>query len=383
VSASASARRVSNVLAVAWREARVMRHDPAFLGIVVAQPVMMLLLLGYALSNEPANVPWLVLDRSQSAVSRRLVEEIQATGYFLAPEAIASTAQGRDRLARGEALALVVIPEDFARGALRGSAELQVLLDGADPLSAARVGGIVRSVAQGFEPGRPTPRARDAGGGRAASGPLELRGRFWFNPTLADRNFFLATLAGMLLTNLCLSVTSLGLVGERESGTYEQTLSLPIRPLDIVLGKLLPYVAVSYAVLGIAVFGAGIGFGIWPRGSWLALLLLTLPFVLASLAIGVLVSALARNSAQAVFITVFFILPSMILSGVLLPYQLMPDGVREFGAILPLRWYQIGLRRVVSRGGGLEDVWLPILALTGIFAALLLLVRWRLKPRLG
>ena len=151
----------------------------------------------------------------------------------------------------------------------------------------------------------------------------------------------------------------------------------------IARSKLLPYVGVSYGVLAIAVLGAGLVFGIWPRGSWLALLALTLPFVLASLAIGVLVSALARSSAQAVFISVFFILPSMILSGVLLPYQLMPDGVREFGAILPLRWYQIGLRRVVSRGGGLEDVWLPILALTGIFAALLLLVRWRLKPRLG
>lgn len=368
---------VGRVLALAWRERSVMRHDPAFVGVVVAQPVMMLLLLGFALSNEPSNVPWAVVDRSQTAHSRQLVREVEATGYFLAPRALDGTAEGRELLARGELLALLVIPEDFARSALRGDGEIQVLLDGADPLSAARVGGIVRSVAAQFDATRRAPPARES------PAAFEIRGRFWFNPTLEDRDFFLAALAGMLLTNLCLSVTALGLVGERESGTYEQTLSLPVGPLEIVLGKLLPYVGVSYVVLAIAVLGAGFGFGIWPLGSWLALLALTLPFVLASLAIGVLVSALARSSAQAVFISVFFILPSMILSGVLLPYRLMPDGVREVGAILPLRWYQIGLRRIVSRGGGFEEVWLPMLALTAQFAVLLLLVRWRMKPRLG
>jgi ABC-2 type transport system permease protein len=368
---------------VAWREGSVMRHDKAFLGVVFAQPVMMLLLMGLALSNEPANVPWAVVDRSPSPASRRLVEDIGATGYFLAPRALPGYAEGRELLARGEVLALVVIPDDFGRDALRGDPQLQVLLDGADPLSAARVGGIVRSVAARFDPtGRATP-PRGDGARAASSGPLDLRARFWFNATLADRKFFLAALGGMLLTNLCLSVTSLGLVGERESGTYEQTLSLPTRPLEIVLGKLLPYVAVSYFVLALAVFGAGLGFGIWPQGSWLALLLLTLPFVLASLAIGVFVSALAKSSAQAVFISLFFILPSFVLSGVMLPYQLMPDGVRQIGAVLPLRWYQIGLRRVVSRGAGLEDVLGPMLALSLLFAGLLLLIRWRLKPRLG
>jgi ABC-2 type transport system permease protein len=151
----------------------------------------------------------------------------------------------------------------------------------------------------------------------------------------------------------------------------------------MVLGKLLPYVGVSYAVLAIALLGAGFGFGIWPRGSLLALLVLTLPFVLGSLAIGVFVSTLARSSAQAVFITVFFLLPSFVLSGVMFPYQLMPDGVRQVGALLPLRWYQIGLRRLVARGGGLEDVLLPLFALTLFFAVMLGLIRWRLKPRLA
>jgi len=371
---------VSNVLAMAYREAAVMRHDKAFMAVVTAQPLMMLLLFGGALSNEPANVPWAVLDHSRTQLSRQLLSDIESTGYFLRPRAVTSQAEGEALLLRGTALAFLVIPAELRRDALRGGPEVQLLLDGADPLNAARVGGIIRSVAARFDPNaRGNERAQPA----ARAGVLDVRGRFWFNSTLRDRDFFLATLAGMLLTNLCLSVTSLGLVAERESGTYEQTLSLPTTPLEIVLGKLLPYVGVSYGVLAFAVLGAGLVFGVWPMGSLFSIAVITLPFVLASLAIGVFVSALAKSSAQAVFITVFFIMPSFVLSGVMLPYQLMPDGVRQVGALLPLRWYQIGLRRVVSRGGGLDDIVVPLLALCAIFAGLLLLIRWRLKPRLG
>jgi ABC-2 type transport system permease protein len=371
---------VSNILAMAYREGTVMRHDQAFMVVVTVQPLMMILLFGGAISNEPANVAWAVLDQSRTAVSRRLVTDIASTGYFLHPVSVAGQLEGEALLKRGKALAFVVIPPEFRRDALRGGPEIQLLLDGADPLNAARVGGIIRQVAARFDPhARGSPRA----GAELRAPPLDLRERFWFNGTLRDADFFLAALAGMLLTNLCLSVSCLGLVTERENGTYEQTLSLPTTPLEIVLGKLLPHVLVSYGVLTFAVVASGLIFGVWPQGSWLAMGLLTLPFVLASLAIGVFVSALARSSAQAVFITVFFILPSFVLSGVMLPYQLMPDGIREVGGLLPLRWYQIGLRRVVSRGGGFEDVLVPMLALSSIFAVLLLLIRWRLKPRLG
>jgi len=210
-----------------------------------------------------------------------------------------------------------------------------------------------------------------------------VRQRFWFNPTLSDRVFFLSAFAGMLLTNLCLSVTSGGLVGEREMGTYEQMLALPTTSLQIVLGKLVPYVVVCYGLLLFAVFSSGLVFGIWPRGSWLALFAVTLPFVLASLAIGVLVSVLANTTAQSVFITVFFIMPSFVLSGSMFPYQFMPHGVRELGGIFPLRWYQIALRRIIERGAGLGEVLVPAAMMMGLFVILLALVRWRMKPRLG
>src|SRR5207253_9257391 len=140
-----------------------------------------------------------------------------------------------------------------------------------------RIGGYVGQVAAAF----PThARTRERAAPPRVARPIDVRQRFWFNPTLSDRTFFLAALAGMLLTNLCLSVTSLGLVGERETGTYEQMLALPTRPIEIVLGKLVPYVVISYGVLMFAILGSGLVFGIWPQGNWLTLLLVTFPFVL-------------------------------------------------------------------------------------------------------
>jgi ABC-2 type transport system permease protein len=379
---------VSNVLAVAYKEAVVVRHDKAFVAMVLAQPIMMLLLFGFALTNEPKNVPWVVFDMSQTALSRRFLEDVFVTGYFERPRPVSSYEEGRRWLSHGEAIAFVVVPPDFARDALRGRPEVQLLLDGSDPLTSARVSGYIGQVASGFDPvqGRGTALTRVDAPQMEASLPgaaLEVRQRFKFNPTLRDRDFFLAALAGMLLTNLCLSASSLGLVGERENGTYEQMLALPTSPIEIVLGKLLPHAAVAYLVLSFATLLSGIVFGIWPKGSWLALYLVTLPFVLASLAIGVFVSALARTTAQAVFITVFFILPSFVLSGTMFPYQLMPDGVRQIGALLPLRWYQIALRRIIERGAGIWEVGIPLLALLAIFLGLLAAVRRVVKPRLG
>lgn len=372
-----------NISAVAYREASVLRHDKGFLPIVSVQPIMMLLLFGYALSNKPANVPWAILDQSQTATSRKIREDVQATGYFLPPRAVASYDEGQKLLKEGKALAFLVIPASLRRDIERGRPQVQLLLDGSDPLSAARVGAYIGQVAAVFDVETLPPRNRVPDDRVRLPGWIDLRQRFWFNPALRDRAFFLAAMAGMLLTNFCLSVTSLGLVGERENGTYEQMLSLPTTAIEIVLGKLLPYVVISYGLLLFSVVAPGLVFGLWPKGSWLALVLVTLSFVLASLAVGVFVSTLARTSVQAVFIGVFFIMPSMVLSGVILPYQFMPPGIRDVGGIFPLRWYQIALRRIIERGANLADVVGPMVILLGLFGILLLVIRWRMKPRLG
>jgi len=381
---SRARRSISNTLAVAYKEAMVLRHDRALIAMVLAQPLIMMLLFGIALSNKPANVPWVVLDRSDTELSRRLVQEIEASGYFLRPRYVSGYAQGRAALQHGAAVVFLVLPEGLRRDYELGKPQVQLLIDGSDPLSAARVAAYVQQIAARFTlapPGAGPDSGRAAID--AASGAVDLRQRYWFNATLSDSDFFLPVLAGMLLTNLCLSISSLGLVGERESGTYEQMLALPTRALEIVIGKLLPYVGVSYVVMTFAIVGAGVGFGAWPAGSWVALYLVSLPFILASLAAGAFVSTLAHTSAQAVFISVFFILPSFVLSGTMFPYELMPDGIRQIGAIFPLRWHQIAVRRIAARGAEFSDITGPFLVLSGITVILLLAIRRRMKPRLG
>ncbi len=368
---------VSNLLAVAYKEARVLRPDQAVMSSIVAQPIVMLFLFGWAISNTPQNVPWLVLDRSDTAVSRRFVGDIQATGYFLPAARTSSYDDARRRMRRGEALAVLVVPEGFARDAEHGQARAQLLLDGSDPLTAARVGAAIAQVGSGFQADRRVVTAPPGGG------PIALRQRFRFNPTLDDSTFYLSVLGVILLTNLCLSASCLGLVGERESGTYEQMLALPTTPLEIVLGKLLPHVAVGYGVLALATALSGLVFGFWPAGSFVTLCVVALPFILASLGIGVFVSAISNTSAQAVFISVFFILPSFVLSGLMMPYEFMPHPVREFGALTPARWFQIASRQIIARGAGFVDVLGPFLVLWGMFGVTVLAIRWRMKPRLG
>lgn len=375
-------RTISNILAVAYKEAMVIRHDKPLLATLFVQPVSFLVILGIAVSFTPRNVPWVVLDRSDTAVARRLVQEIEASGYFLPVERVMSYDAGSRRLATGAASLMLVIDRDFARDVERGRPTVEVLLDGADPLTAARLGGVVTAIAAAHDPHGAARRPRpDAA--LSDPGPIDLRQRFWFNPTLDDSSFFLSALAAMLLTNLCFSATALALVGERENGTYEQMLALPTSAVEIVLGKLLPYVGLCYSQVLIALLPAGLLLGFWPEGSWVTLFAVTLPFVLASLGIGAFVSSLASTSAQAVFLSVFFIMPSFVLSGVMTPYQLMPDLVRRIGGILPLRWYQIASRRIIERGGGVVDVILPTVVLTLMFFVVLGLLKWRIKPRLG
>ncbi|MBY0276599.1 ABC transporter permease [Candidatus Binatia bacterium] len=378
---------VSNVLAIAYKEASLLRHDSTVVQNVLIQPIMLLIVMGFALRFTPQDVAWGVLDRSATPASRRLITDVQTSGYFLPVRQVRSYDDAHDLLKRGKLVAVLVIPDDFRREAALGRPTVQLLLDGTDPLTAARVGGYVTQIASRFQ-AEVAPMDRSREGAPASSGPgrappIELREEFRFNATLRDLNFYLSALAGFLLTNICLAQASLGLVAERENGTYEQMLAQPATPLQIILGKLLPTVGASYVALTIGLVGAGLIYGYWPRGNVLLFYAATLPFILATLGIGTFVSALARTSAQAVFISVFFIMPSFVLSGSMLPYALMPHGVREVGGLFPLRWYQILSRRIIERGAGPAEVMIPTLVLLTLFLVVLMAIRWRMKPRLG
>ena len=267
-----SAALLSNILAVAYREsAGPAARQGASSRTVMLQPVddaAALRLRALEHAGERA-VGGARPERTRRvAPARRGRSRRPATSCRRAP--CRATRRARAMLQRGDALALLVMPQDFApRPRARPARRCSCSLDGSDPLTAARVLGV-------HQPGRArasTPRARRRRGtapARRARRPIDVRQRFWFNPTLADRDFFLADLAGMLLTNLCLSASSLGIVGERESGTYEQMLvAADDAGRDRARQAACPYVVVGYGLLAFAILGSGLVFGIWPRGSWL------------------------------------------------------------------------------------------------------------------
>lgn len=382
-------RRLRNISAIAYKEASLLRHDQTLFVSVLVLPIMMTVVMGFGLSFQPRRVSWVVFDQSDDAVSRRLIGDIAADPAFLPPRVVTSTAAGQAALEAGGTNAFLVIPHGFRRELEQGRARVQVQLDGSDPLTAARVGGYISQIAARLAAERigaeaPARRAPPESGTRTlTTATVDLRQQFRFNPTLEDRDFYLSVLAGFVLTNLCLGFASLGLVAEKENGTYEQMLAQPTSPLEVVIGKLIPNVVAAYFGLTVSIVAAGLIFSFWPAGNVLVLYLGALPFILATLGIGVFVSALAHDSAQAVFVSVFFLMPSFVLSGSLLPYELMPHGVREIGGLLPLRWFQIIARRVIDRGAGLSQILVPMGVLLTIFLVMLAAVRWRMKPRLG
>lgn len=383
-------RRLQNISAIAYKEASLLRHDRTVFVSVVVLPILMTVIMGSALSFQPRRVNWAVFDQSADTVSRRLVGDIAADPAFLAPTFVTSMAAGQALLEGGRANAFLVIPRDFRRKLEGGTARVQVQLDGTDPLTAARVGGYVSQIASQLAAERTLTGAgslravhRARGTSSLATSPIDLRQQFRFNATLDDRDFYLSALSGFVLTNLCLGFAALGLVAEKENGTYEQMLAQPTSALEVVIGKLVPNVIAAYLGLTVSILAAGAIFRFWPAGNILVLYLGALPFILATLGIGVFVSALAHDSAQAVFVSVFFLMPSFVLSGSLLPYELMPHGVREVGGLLPLRWYQIIARRVIDRGAGVDQILVPMGVLVLIFVAMLAAIRWRMKPRLG
>ena len=354
-------RAMTTILAVASKEWKVLWRDHTIVAALCLQPIILTVIFGYAVRSQVHDAHWAVYDADRSATSRRLVDELVATRKFAPPRRATSYADTEGFLRQGEAAIGLVIPRDFTRTLVRGEpAHAQLLLNGADPLVALRLSAVVREVTSRF-------RADDA---RHVSGdpPIELRRTIRFNPALTDRLFFVPTIPAILLTQVFFGLACFSIVGERERGTYEHLLALPLGPVGVLIGKVLPYFVIAYTWMLMYYAGADIVFGVVVRGSIALLLSATLVFLLASYAIAVLFSTVARNTHQAVYLTVFSVLPSTVISGFLVPASTMPRAIQIAALGLPATHYVTILRAVVVRGAHLADVAAPLGAMTAILA---------------
>ncbi len=360
------------------KELRQIFRDPRLRRMIFVAPVIQLLAFGYAVSTDVRNVATLIVDHDRSAASRSLVEAFTASGYFRVEGYADRPADVVSTLDHGTALLGVVIPAGFERETMNGRPKVQLLFDGTNSNLATVARGyaerIVLSWAQQQAPERSRPDARPA---------VELRSRAWFNPSLESRAYNVPAVIGALLMLICLILTSLAVVREREIGTLEQLLVSPLRPGELILGKTIPFALIGLVDLVLVTAVALFWFHIPLRGNPLLLLLGSLLFLVTALGMGLLISTIS-NTQQEAFMTGFLVfLPTLLLSGFMFPVTSMPRGFQEITLLNPLRHYLEIVRGVFLKGAGFEALWTQLLALLAMGVGLLWIAARRFRGESG
>jgi len=362
--------RFSRFWPMLWKEFIQMRRDRLTLGMILGLPAIQLLLFGYAIQTDVRHLRLLVLDESRSAECRALATTLVNTGNFDFAGAVSDRAAIREAIEDGMANAAVVIPPDYERDITAGrTATAQMIVDAADPqTSAAAIAG-----AQLAAQSRATVILQE----RAQLAlPLEMRVRPWYNPSQRSAVFILPGVIGVLLTITMTLIMGIAVVRERERGTLEQLVVTPIGKASLLLGKLVPFAVVGYLKMSVILGLGNLIFDIPIRGSLFLLYLLTVLFIVASLDVGLLISTVARNQAQAMQLAFLFMLPNILLSGYIVPRMAMPLPAQWIGLLLPLTYYLNVLRGILLKGVGVAELWRPTVSLA-LFATVLFAISVR------
>src|SRR5918994_3761033 len=319
-----------NLLPMLWKEVVQLRRDRFTLAMMLGIPAMQLVLFGYAIRTEVRHLSTVVLDESRTPESRALVDVLRNTGNFHVTELVSTRAELASRIEGGQASAGLVIPREFMRDIKRGNtASAQMIVDAADPMAssaamsgAARAGAARAAVLSGANEDHPNP--------------VEVRVRPWCNPGMRDAVYIVPGIIGVLLSLTMVLITSMAIVRERERGTLEQLVVTPIDKTSLMLGKILPFLLIGYVQITVILFLGRLLFDVPILGSLPLLYLLSFPFIVASLALGLLMSTLVQSQVQAMQLSFLFLLPNILLSGFMFPRQAMPEPAQWLGGGLAL-----------------------------------------------
>ncbi|MCE4539034.1 ABC transporter permease [Pelomonas sp. P7] len=356
------------------KEVQQMLRDRLTFAMAVAVPVMQLILFGYAINTDPKGLPTAIVSQDTSPMARSFVAALQTSGYFRVVEAGIAESRGDELLQRGEIQFLVVVPDDFGTRVVRGEKPaVLIAADATDPSAGSNAMAALGQLGQ-------TALARDLRGALAARAPqglpFEVRIQRRYNPEGLSRYNIVPGLVGTILTMTMVMLTSLAMTRERERGTMENLLATPVRPIEVMVGKTLPYVVLGYVQLGVILGAAWLLFSVPMVGSVTLLLAMIGVFMLANLGVGFTFSTLARNQLQALQLTFFFFLPSMLLSGFMFPFRGMPGWAQHLGEVLPLTHFLRIVRGVMLKGSGaaelLPELW-PMLAFLAAAGAVALM----------
>lgn len=365
---------LARMFAIALKEVQQMLRDKLTFAMAVGVPIVQLVLFGYAINTDPKGLPTAVVSQDASPMARSFVAALQTSGYFRVVQTGLSEAEGDALLQRGDIQFLVVVPDDFGVRVVRGERPAVLLaVDATDPSAS---GNAIAALSQLGS----TALNRDLRGALASHAPqpqpFEVRIQRRYNPEGLTRYNIVPGLVGTILTMTMVMLTALAMTRERERGTMENLLATPVRPLEVMVGKILPYVVLGYVQLGVILGAAFVLFDVPMVGSVPLLLAMIGVFMLANLGVGFTFSTLARNQLQALQLTFFFFLPSMLLSGFMFPFRGMPGWAQTLGEALPLTHFLRIVRGVMLKGSGAAELtpelW-PMLAFLAVAGGVALL----------
>ncbi len=372
---------MKKVLALVKKELIQVRRDRRMLPLVLVAPVLQLLILGYAVSLDVRDIPVAVVDLDQSRSSRDFLSTIFNSGYFV--EIQRAELSELDRLLdSGKAAVAIVIPAGFERDLLSGRQTFfQGIVDGSESQTATVGLNYLEMASRNFNQKLTLQRlSRTAPGFRPTMIKPEVR--VFFNPSLASRNFLLPGIFGLLLMVITVILTSMAVVKEYDLGTMEQLIVTPLRPQDIILGKLLPFFFLGTADIVIILAVVRLWFKLPLRGSVFLLFVLSLVYMLNTLGLGLFVSTVTRTPQQAMLTSFFFMIPMMLLSGFVFPIENMPRFFQGLTCIIPLRYYLVILRGIFLKGAGFRALFDETLALFILALAINFLSISRFRNRL-
>ncbi len=365
---------LARALAIFIKEFQQMLRDRPTFAMAVGVPVLQLVLFGYAINTDPKGLPTAIVSTDPGPMSRSLLAAMQNTGYFRIVHQGVSEAEGDALVEDGEVQFLVVIPPDFSQRVVRGEKPALLLsVDATDPSAAGNAIAALGQLA-------PTALRNDLTGPlqrlQPSAPPFELRIHRRYNPEGLSRYNIVPGLIGTILTMTMVMLTGLAMTRERERGTMENLLATPVRPIEVMLGKIAPYVLIGYIQLGVILLAARALFEVPMAGSFTLLMGMIGVFMLANLCVGFTFSTLARNQLQALQATFFFFLPSMLLSGFMFPFRGMPLWAQRVGEVLPLTHFLRIVRGILLKGNGLAqllpELW-PMLAFIAVAGAVALM----------
>jgi ABC-2 type transport system permease protein len=355
-------------------------RDPRMLYVAIFAPVVQLLLLGYVASTDIRHIPTAVFDQDKSAQSRTYVESFKNSGYFDLDYYVASDKQVAELLDSGRAKAALHIPPDFGRGIVRGEpVAVQAILDGQNSSSAAIISGYLNQI--NFENVSQilSNRLSWLGLSQARLDRLELQTRVWYNPEMKSVNFMVPAVFALILTIISMLLTAFSIVKEKESGTMEQLVVTPLKPYELILGKLLPFSIVAFLDITLVFLVATLWFRVPMHGSAPLLFALGAIFLTAGLGLGVFISTISRNQRQAMMSALFVVIPSMILSGFIFPIANMPGIIQAVTYLIPVTYFLAIVRGIFLKGIGLKYLWPQVwpMALIGVILLAVSILRFR------